>query len=62
MLQEYVGELMIMLHEERKLQLHSDLVKEDGFTKQSSIKKLNIVHKLIMLQLLDVLWSDFLKV
>jgi len=61
MLQEYVGELMIMLYEERKLQLVSDLIREDHFTKQSAPRKLDGVHKLIMLTLLDVLWSGFLK-
>ena len=62
MLQEYVGELLIMLYEERKAQLMKDNAQAQDFTKQSIAARYQIIQKQTMLELLDILWTDFLKV
>eukprot|EP00210_Caulerpa_lentillifera_P001949 g1870.t1 len=60
MLQEYIGELMIMLFEERKLQLVEDLCREDNHLQSESIKILHSSQKHTMLNLLNIFWADFL--
>ena len=62
MLQEYVGELMIMLYEERKLQLITDFAREDGFSRQSAVKRLQSIQRVTMLLQLNNLWTNFLQV
>lgn len=62
MLQEYVGELMAMLFEERTQQIATTFEREDKYSTQSSRKRLSTIHQLTMIRLLDSFWSDFLKV
>jgi len=62
MLQEYIGELMIMLYEERKAQILTDLSREVRWSKQDAYKQFHAVQKLTMLELLNLFWSEFLKV
>ena len=62
MLQEYVGELMIMLYEERKFQLITDFAREDGFSRQSAVNRLQSIQRITMLLQLNNLWTNFLQV
>lgn len=62
MLQEYVGELMIMLFEERKLQLLEDLRREEYLLQHEGVQRLHLAQKQTMLNLLDTFWAEFLNV
>lgn len=62
MLEEYVGELMIMLFEERKLQLLEDLRREEYALKREGAQRLHQAQKQTMLNLLDTFWAEFLNV
>lgn len=62
MLQEYVGELMIMLFEERKLQLLEDLRREEYLLQHECVQRLHLAQKQTMLNLLDTFWAEFLNV
>lgn len=62
MLKEYVGELMIMLFEERRLQLLEDLRREEYALKREAAQRLHLAQKRMMLDLLDTFWAEFLNV
>ena len=61
-LRHYLGELAIMLFEERKLQLIMDMCQEDNFLVEDAEFRLMSLQEATMLDLLDSYWSLFLQV
>lgn len=62
MLQNYVGELLIMLFEERQAQLIKDLCKYDQYLRNDARYKIKTIFKRQMIDLLHMQWSEFLEV
>lgn len=61
-LSEYLGELMIMLFEERKSRFMEMLLEEDEQLRVDAQQTTQYRQKTIMLDLLDVYWANFLSV
>ncbi|GMH33537.1 hypothetical protein BSKO_01371 [Bryopsis sp. KO-2023] len=61
LLSEYLGELMIMLFEERKTQVIETLCREDDHLILDARNSFKTRQKAIMLDLLDLFWADFLS-